>query len=373
MSREGRRAAGARGVWKTAPHGTATGPGTFVRQRQLRRRPSGGPRRARTLQRRPRPGLRRRRRTPAECSARFRDLFGADVACRADLQRHRCEHRCARNDVGFTARAATMPSSAPTGHTSTPTRRAHPSGSSATKLIDLPCPDAKLVPEQLAELAHLQGVQHHVQPGRRVASPRRPSSAPSTPPTRSPRSATRPTGWACSSTSTAPGSPTPRRHSAATPAALRSFTIDAGVDALSLRRHEERPDGRRGRRLLQSRRPPSGRSSSASRSTQLPSKMRFLAAQFNAILARRPLDRARGPRQRHGRRAVRADRRASTASSCDGPPAVNSVFPSPPGRRDRASSAPGASSGTGTSRRDQVRWMTAWDTTADDVDRFAAG
>jgi len=33
------------------------------------------------------------------------------------------------------------------------------------KLIDLPCPDGKLRPEQVRELAHLQGVQHHAQPG----------------------------------------------------------------------------------------------------------------------------------------------------------------------------------------------------------------
>ncbi len=34
-----------------------------------------------------------------------------------------------------------------------------------TKLIDLPSVDGKLVPEQLADLAGVQGVEHHVQPG----------------------------------------------------------------------------------------------------------------------------------------------------------------------------------------------------------------
>ena len=32
------------------------------------------------------------------------------------------------------------------------------------KLIDLPAPDGKLVPEQLRELASLLGNEHHVQP-----------------------------------------------------------------------------------------------------------------------------------------------------------------------------------------------------------------
>ena len=198
-----------------------------------------------------------------------------------------------------------------------------------TKLIDLPVPDAKLVPEQLAELAHLQGVQHHVAARGGVASPRRPSSARSTPPTRSPRCATRPTAWACSSTSTAPGSPTPPRRSAATPAALRSFTIDAGVDALSFGGTKNglmgaeavvfcNPAGRRRAGV----RPQAGRHNSPPRCASSPPSSTpsshddlwiDLAAHANAM-------------------AAELYARTSCIDGVDlgGPPAVNSVFPSLP-------------------------------------------
>ena len=76
-------------------------------------------------------------------------------------------------------------------------------------------------------------------------SPRPPNSAPPTPPTRSGRSPT---------TSTRSGM---RLHldgarianaAASLDLPLRAFTTDAGVDVLSLRRHQERPAVRRGRR-----------------------------------------------------------------------------------------------------------------------------
>ena len=153
----------------------------------------------------------------------------------------------------------------------------------ATKLIDLPCPDAKLVPEQLAELAHVQGDQHHVQPG--VVSI-----------TQATELGTLYTAdeiaalcdqahrmgmlvhldGARIANATAALGGTPRRAAVVHDRRRRRRAL--------LRRHQERADGRRGRHVLQPGRRRSARSSSASRSTQLPSKMRFLAAQFNAIL-----------------------------------------------------------------------------------------
>ena len=56
----------------------------------------------------------------------------------------------------------------------------------------------------------------------------------------------------------------------------------------------------------------------------------------------------------------------------DGPPAVNSVFPSLP----RPAIEPlrdWCFFWDWDESRDQVRWMTAWDTTVDDVERFAEG
>ena len=57
-----------------------------------------------------------------------------------------------------------MPSSAPPDRTSTPTRPGRRSGSLGAKLVDLPTPDGKLVPDQLAELESMFGNEHHVQP-----------------------------------------------------------------------------------------------------------------------------------------------------------------------------------------------------------------
>ena len=142
---------------------------------------------------------------------------------------------------------------APSGPTSTSTRRARPSASLGAKLIDLPAPDAKLVPEQLAELAHLQRRAAPRPAGRGVDHPERPSSARSTPPTRSPRSATPRTGMGM------------LVHMDG--ARIANATAALGGDARGaavvhgrrrrrrahLRRHEERPARRRGRRLPQPR------------------------------------------------------------------------------------------------------------------------
>jgi threonine aldolase len=105
--------------------------------------------------------------------------------------------------------------------------------------------------------------------------------------------------------------------------------------------------------------------------TQLPSKMRFVAAQFNALLEGDLwLDLAR-----HSNKMA-----ADLHSACRGidgvdvgtPPVVNSVFP--------IMAKPAIEALRAWSffwdwdvARDQVRWMTAWDTTAEDLDRFVAG
>ncbi len=95
-----------------------------------------------------------------ECSARFRDLFGADVTTRLTF-----------NGTGANIVAlATLLGSLPGPHHAVVcTDWAHiavdetgaPERALATKLIDLPSPDAKLRPGQLAELVQFQGVQHH--------------------------------------------------------------------------------------------------------------------------------------------------------------------------------------------------------------------
>ena len=105
---------------------------------------------------------------------------------------------------------------------------------------------------------------------------------------------------------------------------------------------------------------------------QLPSKMRFVAAQFNALLRRRPVDPP-------GRARQRDEHSACTRSTSQIPsvvhgdaPAVNSVFPSLPPEVIEPLQEWCFFWDWDVSRS-QVRWMTAWDTTIDDVEQFAAG
>jgi threonine aldolase len=105
--------------------------------------------------------------------------------------------------------------------------------------------------------------------------------------------------------------------------------------------------------------------------TQLPSKMRFVSAQFGALV-------------RDGlwlANAAHANRMATRLYDAtkdipgvvhDAAPTVNAVFPHlPPHAIEPLRAWCFFWDWNVTSH--QVRWMTAWDTTADDVDTFAAG
>jgi threonine aldolase len=239
----------------------------------------------------------------------------------------------------------------------------------ATKLIDLPSPGAKLVPEQLSELAHLQGVQHHAQPG--VVS------------------ITQATELGTIYTADEIAALCERAHSlgmlvhldgarianavaalGGTRQALRSITTEAGVDAVSFGGTKNGLLGAEAVVFLS----PAGSVGSEyvrKQVTQLPSKMRFLAAQFNAILDNDLwIDLA----AHANAMASELHRLTDSIDGVDlaGPPAVNSLFP----RLSPTVIAP---------LRDwcffwdwdvnehQVRWMTAWDTTPEDVQTFARG
>ena len=95
-----------------------------------------------------------------EANARFRDLFG-----------DRAEAFLVWNGTGANVMAlATMVRPADCvvcsqwAHIAVDETGA-PERALGAKVLTLPSSDAKLVPEQLTELAHLQGVQHHAQPG----------------------------------------------------------------------------------------------------------------------------------------------------------------------------------------------------------------
>lgn len=303
-----------------------------------------------------------------ECAARFRDLFGAEVTTRLTF-----------NGTGANIVAlATMLGSLPgPNHAVVCTDWAHiavdetgaPERALATKLIDLPSVEAKLVPEQLVELSHLQGVQHHAQPG--VVSITQATEL-GTLYTPDEIAALCDQAHALGMLVHLDGARIANATAAlgGTRAALRAMTIDAGVDAVSFGGTK---NGLLGAEAVVFLSPGASVGSQYVRKqvTQLPSKMRFLAAQFNAILH----DDLWIDLAAHAN-AMAAELHRLTAAiegvGLDGPPAVNSLFPClPPDAieplRDWCFFWDWDVS------RHQVRWMTAWDTAADDVTTFARG
>jgi threonine aldolase len=155
-----------------------------------------------------------------------------------------------------------------------------------------------------------------------------------------------------------------------TRAALRSFTVDAGVDALSFGGTK---NGLLGAEAVVFLDPAVAVGSEFVRKqvTQLPSKMRYLAAQFNAVLHD---DLWLELAAQANSMAAALHRATAGIPGVDvgRPPAVNSIYPILP--------APAIEPLRAWSffwdwdpARHQVRWMTAWDTTPDDVEAFAAG
>ena len=154
-------------------------------------------------------------------------------------------------------------------------------------------------------------------------------------------------------------------------ATLRALTVDAGVDVLSFGGTK---NGLLGGEAVVFLRPELARRALYLRKqvTQLPSKMRFVAAQFLALLDDDLWLRSAAHANAMAadlHRAVAAIRRRRRSAR---PPAVNSLFPVLPPElieplRDWCFFWDWDVA------RHQVRWMTAWDTTAEDVAAFAAG
>lgn len=303
-----------------------------------------------------------------ECEQRFRDLFGADVTTRLTF------NGTGANIVALATLLGSLPGP---NHAVVCTDWAHiavdetgaPERTLATKLIDLPSPNAKLVPEQLAELAHVRGVQHHAQPG--VVS------------------ITQATELGTLYTADEIAELCDRAHAlgmlvhldgarlanataalGGTRAALRAMTIDAGVDAVSFGGTK---NGLLGAEAVVFLSPTVAEGSQYVRKqvTQLPSKMRFLAAQFNAVLHDDLwIDLAAHANEM----AAELHRLTSVIDGVElgESPAVNSIFPRLPAEvigplRDWCFFWDWDVS------QHEVRWMTAWDTTRDDVRTFAGG
>jgi threonine aldolase len=237
------------------------------------------------------------------------------------------------------------------------------------KLIDLPSADAKLVPEQIEELAHLIGVKHHAQPG--VVS--------ITQSTELGRVYTADEVAALCEVAHRLGMRVHldgARIANATAAlgggvdALRSFTVDAGVDVVTFGGTKNGLLGGEAVVILD---PALAGPAEYVRKqvTQLPSKMRFVAAQFNALLTDGLwLDLA-------GHANTMATLLHDLTVDVPGvhhlaAPQVNAVFPTIPAAAIAPLQAWCFFWDWDLSRQ-QVRWMTAWDTTDDDVRTFADG
>ena len=153
-------------------------------------------------------------------------------------------------------------------------------------------------------------------------------------------------------------------------ATLRAMTIDAGVDVLTFGGTK---NGLLGGEAVVFLRPELAARAVYLRKqvNQLPSKMRFVAAQFLALLEdERWLDLA-------GHANSMAARLHAAVAGIDGidvgpAPAVNSLFPILPADLIAPLQA-WCFFWDWDVARHQVRWMTAWDTTDDDVQAFADG
>lgn len=304
----------------------------------------------------------------AACEQAFCELFDADVVT-----------RLAFNGTGanVAALATMMGSLRGPHHAVVCTNWSHieadetgaPERILGTKLIDLPSPDAKITPGQLADLGELQGVVHHVQPG--IVSITQPTEL-GTLYTPDEVTAICAQAHEMGMLVHLDGARIANATAAlgASRETLRAFTIDAGVDALSFGGTKNGLLGAEAIVFL-NRDVETGSSYVRKQVTQLPSKMRYLAAQFNAILADDLwIDLA----AHSNKMATDLHRLAGGIPGVEigESPQVNSVFP----RLDPAMIEPlreWCFFWDWDTSCHQVRWMTAWDTTADDITRFVDG
>ena len=192
------------------------------------------------------------------------------------------------------------------------------------KLIDLPAPDGKLRPEQIEEVAHLLGGAHHAQPGGRVDHPEH-RARHRVPPDEV--AALCDAAHRLGMTVHMDGARIANATAAlgGDVAALRSFTVDAGVDVLTFGGTK---NGLLGGEAVVYLRSELARRAMYLRKqvTQLPSKMRFVAAQFLALLADdRWLELA--GHANGWRPSLHAARRRAARRRARRRPQVNSLFP----------------------------------------------
>jgi threonine aldolase len=300
----------------------------------------------------------------SRCEDRFRELFGADVTTLLTFNGTGSNVLALASLLGpAEAVVCTDWAHIAVDETGGPERIL------GAKLIDLAAPGAKLTPAHLDAQAHLIGNPHHAQPG--VVSITQ-STELGTLYTVEEVAAVCDAAHRLGMTVHMDGARIANATAALgnDVATLRALTIDAGVDVLSFGGTK---NGLLGGEAVVFLRPELARRAVYLRKqiTQLPSKMRFVAAQFLALLDDdlwlRLADHA-------NRMAAVLHAAVATAPGLEvgPPPQVNSMFPVLPAALIEPLQA-WCFFWDWDVARHQVRWMTAWDTTPDDVDRFVAG
>ena len=298
------------------------------------------------------------------CERRFSEVFGRDVKTLLTFN-------------GTGANVLALTALARPGDAAICTEWAHvnvdetgaPERIAGIKLIDVSAPDGKLTPDQIADHAHALGDFHHAQPT--IVSITQSTEL----------------GTAYTVDEVAAVCDAAHRHgmrvhmdgarianavasAGGTVAALRAMTVEAGVDVMSFGGTKNGMVGGEAVLFLD---PTLGARGQYIRKTvtQLPSKMRFVAAQFNALLDN---DLWLALAGHANRMATELHVAAGDIPGIDpGPaPAVNSLFPILP--PDVIGPLQAWSFFWDWDRsRHQVRWMAAWDTDPDDVATFATG
>lgn len=304
----------------------------------------------------------------ARCAERFNELFDADVVTRLTF-----------NGTGANILAlATLMGHLPGPHHAIVCSNwAHinidetgaPERILATKLINLPSDDGKIDPDQLREVGLLQGNMHHVQPG--IVSITQPTElgALYTPVEITVICDTAHEmgmfvhidGARIANATAALGG---------TREALRSFTVDAGVDVMSFGGTKI---GAMGAEAVVFLNPDVAAGSDYLRKqiTQLSSKMRYLAAQFNGLLAD-DLWIELGANANGLARRLHDQVAGVPAIEIGQVPEANSMYPCLP-IEILEPLQQWSFFWDWDQTRNQVRWMTGWDTTQADVDQFVRG
>jgi threonine aldolase len=238
-----------------------------------------------------------------------------------------------------------------------------------TKLLEVETVDGKVTPAGLSSVRHLLGSEHHVQPAvLTITQATEMGTLYSIEEIRTLCSLAHEMGLLVHMD----GARIANAVAAlgGTSAVLRAMTFDAGVDVVTF--GGTKCGGVFGEAVIFARPELATRSKYIRKqTTQLHSKMRFISAQYEALLAD-GLFIDLGRRANEAARLLHESVRDIATLGLGAPPQVNSVFPR---LQDPAKSALQDWSffWDWDVAASQVRWMTAWDTSPTDVDRFASG